>query len=297
MNPFNWNGPEFLVFYLILAVALVAAQVWTRRTREAEAYSTQNTPPLNDPYLVSYLAGGLNGLIRCVTVSLLERNVLSVTTGKKKVVTMDPQAYQQVQSPLEGAVARFFANPHPASEVFKSLPTDPAVTSAGDQYRRPLESAGLLPTPAQRSQNINNALITTLVLASVAIVKLYLANQRGHRNIGFLVILGFVACLTALVMGARRKTGPGKRALQDLKQLFGGLKDRARSGAFEAVSPADVAFVAAVFGLGALGGSRTVYAKELFPAGSASSSGCGSGCGSGGGGCGGGGCGGCGGGS
>ena len=86
-------------------------------------------------------------------------------------------------------------------------------------------------------------------------------------------------------MGLSGKTRPGKLALADLKQLFTGLRDRAKSGAFDSVSPADVAFVAAVFGIGALGGARKVYANELFPV--ASSDGGSSGCGSGGGGTGG----------
>ena len=301
MNPFNWNGPEFLAFYLILTVCLIGAQWWMRRTREAEAHVPANTPQLNDPYLVSYLAGGVNGLIRCVMVSLLERNVLLVQNTKEKDVVLDSRALSLVQSPLEGAVARFFVSPTAASKIFKGLKGDPAVTSAAEQYKARLEAAGLLPSVQQRSQNLQNALTVMLMLGSVAAVKLYLAYLRGHRNVAFLFLLGFAAGIASLVVANRRQALPGRQALQDLKQLFGGLKDRTKSGAFESVSPADVAFVTAVFGVAALGGSRQMYAKDLFPA-AASSSGCGSGCGSSGGdggggsGCGGGGgCGGCGG--
>src|SRR5580692_2318134 len=113
MNPFNWSGPDFLVFYGILAVVCLGAQYWMRRTRESDTSPMSQAPPLTDPYLVSYLAGRANGLIRCVTISLLERNVLRMTGGKKSnQLVMDPEEYKrQVQSPVEGSVSRFFARP------------------------------------------------------------------------------------------------------------------------------------------------------------------------------------------
>lgn len=66
MNPFDWNAPEFLPFYLILTIALIGVQLWMRRTRETEAHVPAQTPQLTDPYLAAFLAGGANGLIRCV---------------------------------------------------------------------------------------------------------------------------------------------------------------------------------------------------------------------------------------
>ena len=200
--------------------------------------------------------------------------------------------------PIEAMVLNFFDHGHLAREVFNGLSREPAVTLVGDGYRASLEEAGLLPNAEQRKMNTRNALSVMLMLAAVAVVRLYLAEARGHRNVGFLCVLSITACIASLVFAQRRLTHFGRVALADLKQLFGGLQARAHGG-FESVSPADVAFLSALFGVAALGGARQLYAKELFPA-SASSSGCGSSCGSsgggdGGGGCGGGGCGGCGG--
>ncbi len=300
MNPFDWNGPEFLAFYLILSIAMIGAQVWMRRTREAEAHVPAQTPKLTDPYLVAFLAGGVNGLIRCVTVALLERKVLTLVDEKKGEVLMDPAQAGLLQSPLESAVARLFDHKKPAFEVFKELAKSPPVTLAGEQYRVSLEAAGLLPSKDQRSANSMQAMVVMGMLAAVAAVKLLLAMARGRHNVLFLIFLSVAACIVSLVLSQRRLTVPGRDALADLKQLFGGLKDKTKSGTFSNVSPVDVAFVSAVFGVAALGGSRQMYAKSLFPA---SSSGCGSSCGSSSGGdgggssCGGGGgCGGCGGG-
>lgn len=303
MNFLDWNGPEFLVFYLILATVCLVAQYWIRRTREAADFqSGDSTPPLNDPYLVSYLAGQANGLIRCVTVSLLERKVLRVSDADKKrqnELVMDPEVYQsQAPSQVEAAVARFFVRPRAAHEVFAGVLKDPAVRSAGEQYQAMLESAGMMPNPQQRSANRSEAWLVVLILALVAGLKLFIAIEAGRKNVDFLIILAIFACVGAGFMARVRPTVRGKAALADLQHLFSGLKDQTKAGIAGTVSPADVAFVAAVFGLGALGGARELYAKQLFP--SASSS-CGSGCGSSGGdsggsSCGGSGCGGCGGG-
>jgi uncharacterized protein (TIGR04222 family) len=303
MNPFDWTGPEFLGFYLVLSITLITAQVWLRRMREVEAYVPANTPKLTDPYLVAYLAGGANGLIRCVAVSLLERKMLIAPGGKGKEseVVFDPTQAPLLESPLEGAVARLFDRNRPAFDIFNELVKASQVTAVGQVYQTSLEAAGLLPNKEQRSTNWKYGLAVAGILAATAAVKVFLALERGHHNIAFLILLGAAASIVSLVVSRSRLTQPGRNALADLKQLLGGLKSQTKSGAFANVSPSDVAFVAAVFGVSALGGSRGMYAKNLFP-GSASSngSGCGSSSssdgGSGSSGCGGGsGCGGCGG--
>jgi uncharacterized protein (TIGR04222 family) len=297
MNPFNWTGPEFLLFYVMLAIGLILAQIILRRSREAEAPLPAQTPQLTDPYLVSYLAGGANGLLRCVMVALLERNLLRPAGGKNKEVEAVPGALGQTNSPIEAAVVQIFNQPRAAWDVFKTVSTG----SVGQNYQESLEQAGLLPNAEQRQSYLRDALVVALILLSVAGVKVALALERGHKNVAFLIILAILSSIVSLVVSKRRLTRQGREALVDLKNLFGGLRDKAKNGQ-PSISPADVAFVSAVFGVAALGGARQMYAKELFPAAS-SSSGCGSGCGSssssdggGGGGCGGGGCGGCGGG-
>ena len=110
MNPFDWNGPDFIVFYLAAAAALIAAQFWMRRMREEEAHSSGNPPQLADPYLVACLAGGVNGLLRCTTVALVEEKVLRVADTKAKdELILDASVHRQAQSPLRDLVANYFA--------------------------------------------------------------------------------------------------------------------------------------------------------------------------------------------
>jgi len=54
MNPFNWPGPEFLLFYLVFGASVLAAQWWRKRSPE----DTPSEPfDLGDPYLIAFLQG------------------------------------------------------------------------------------------------------------------------------------------------------------------------------------------------------------------------------------------------
>jgi hypothetical protein len=54
MNPFDLPGPEFLVFYIVLAALTLAALVLHRRAAE----SAGSPVTLSHPYQVAYLRGG-----------------------------------------------------------------------------------------------------------------------------------------------------------------------------------------------------------------------------------------------
>jgi hypothetical protein len=65
MNPFDLPGPQFLVFYGVLATLTILAAALA--TRQAE----NGVPPrvnLSDPYGIAYLRGGKNEALRLATV-------------------------------------------------------------------------------------------------------------------------------------------------------------------------------------------------------------------------------------
>jgi uncharacterized membrane protein YgcG len=135
------------------------------------------------------------------------------------------------------------------------------------------------------------------------LIKIVVALSGGHTNIQFLIILTVAFGFAAYAISRPRLTAKGEALLDNLRMLFGNLKDRALS-IRPSSSPNELALLAAVFGIGAIPASAFPYAKKLYPkaasSGSTFVSSCGSSCGSssgsscGGGGCGGG-CGGCGG--
>jgi uncharacterized protein (TIGR04222 family) len=142
----------------------------------------------------------------------------------------------------------------------------------------------------KRARNLR-AWIAAVVIFGIGVAKIVIAENTGHHNVTFLIILTVVFTLLAFGLSLPRRTRAGDRMIEDLRTLFEGLKQRSaeiQTGA----SPNEYALMAAVYGMATI-----PDAKKLFPKGGSS---CGSGCGSDGGSSsscgGGGGCGGCGGG-
>jgi uncharacterized protein (TIGR04222 family) len=132
------------------------------------------------------------------------------------------------------------------------------------------------------------------VLLGVAGIKLFVALNTGHGNVGFLLLMAAVFWILLFVMYRRHRTKLGDQALAELRILFARLQRRS-----DTLKPGgeteEAALLAAVFGVAALPEMSFGYMRQVFPQKSSASNSCGSsGCGAGGCGGGGGGCGGCG---
>src|SRR5687767_591732 len=82
MNPFDLPGPQFLLFYTILAGIVLGALVFWRRRAELSAAPARID--LSDPYLIAYLRGGEMEVLRVAehansdqSSSILEKEGLS----------------------------------------------------------------------------------------------------------------------------------------------------------------------------------------------------------------------------
>src|SRR5215475_9704967 len=113
MNPFDLNGPEFLVFYLGLSVLVIIGLVLARRALE-----TSSAPKLDlsDPFLIAYLRGSEPELLRVATVSLIDRGLLVVTGTQLK--RADNGSAERVRHPVEKALLQKFAQPDEAASIF-----------------------------------------------------------------------------------------------------------------------------------------------------------------------------------
>lgn len=295
MNPFDFSGPVFLVFYVVLSIAVIGGIVFLRRW-----FESPQTPriDLSDPLLIAFLRGGHSEAMRVAAVSLIDRGLLicSVT----RLQTAAKARTEAVRRPIEKALLEKFALGGEAASMFK----DWKLRSACDEYEQKLKKVRLLPDDSVTLVRITIFASALLILAGVGISKLMLAFTRGRPNVCFLVVLVVVAIVIAAKQSFPRLTESGKAMLQDVKHLYADLKDRSfqlKPGG----ATIEPMMLAAVFGVGALAGDGFGYTKTLFPRAKTSSesscsSGCGGACGSscgsscGGGGCGGG-CGGCGG--
>lgn len=296
-NPFDLRGPEFLVFYLILGVAVNIIFKYLMLGREKQEAPAQWDS--SDPYKIAFLRAGVNEVLRVVTVSLIDRGLLKASQDKIKA---EKNAKHVVRKPVEKAVVEFFSDADQPNGLF----LDDGSRKAAEEYRRPLESEGLIAGDARMGRRAAFFYAALLVLLGVSLVKIAVALSRGRHNILFLIILTGVFCYWAVTIRNRERTGAGDEIMRRMSERFTTLKAniaRIRPGG----TTNDLSFLIAVFGLTALSGAYFPYVKSLFPkaasyGGTNYSGGCGSGgCGSSGssgcgGGCGGGGCGGCGGG-
>jgi uncharacterized protein (TIGR04222 family) len=295
MNPFDYTGPEFLLFYLGLAALVIIGLVLSRQYFESTAAPKID---LSDPYLIAYLRGGEVATMRVATFSLIDRGLLLVDGSSiKRAENVSPEA---VRRPIEKLLLEKFRLPQESTLIYQ----DTALKEACKPYAQTLRAARLLPDESVNQARMIRLVIACFVLSAVAVVKIIIALDRGRTNIGFLVILMIVAIVVAVAISFPRLTQAGKAMLGDVQNLYSGLRDRAfllqPGGA--TIEPL---MVAAAFGLHELSGTGFSYMKVLFPWGATSassscastsscnsscSSSCGSSCG---GGCGGG-CGGCG---
>jgi uncharacterized protein (TIGR04222 family) len=288
-NPLDLPGPQFLVFYVIVAVLTLGLLYAVRSAGEAGPAPRLD---VGDPYLIAYLRGGPHEALRVATVTLIDRGLLQADESNRTVVA--PARFTRPQHPLEQALMRHFEQSHLATTVFGS----PELNAACNDYEHRLTTLGLLPDATRKAARRRLLATALVVLVGLALAKLGVALARGRTNVLFLIVLAVVAAVMATVVCMPRLTTRGQTLLADLRRLFARLRDR--SGQLtRGAATADAALLAAVFGLGALP-SAFAYARTLYPRATSSGSGfgssCSASCGSSCGGGDGGGCGGCGGG-
>ncbi len=266
MNPFDFSGPEFLLFYALLtAVALLAQRYW-RLSRESREV-TQSPPRLTDPYEIAYLRGGPNELTRVAVISLIQRKALTVI--KNDSLIADPE-FAPPSHPLEDLIFKFFRAQHKGYEVLK----DSWVSIREKElYQEGLVSKGLLLAPDQISRRRLDAAIVAAGLVLVSATKIAIALSRGHHNIGILIVCTLFAAAGCFAVANGRQSPLGVETIKGLTELFD------KRFATNATSVEQVVLVAAVCGLPAYAAIGYPYAKKLFPQ-AGSSSTCGSSCGS-----------------
>ena len=89
MNPFDLYGPQFLAFYAALTVATMIVVVVLRRRRELARWSSVE---LTDPYLIAYLRGGKNEVIRTAIISLVDRGLLEVVDSNLQTTAVGSES-------------------------------------------------------------------------------------------------------------------------------------------------------------------------------------------------------------
>ena len=299
-NPFDLRGPEFLLFYLLLGVAVTTVVMLLRHRGEPQQ---AGTAPLTDYLKIAYLRGGSVEAIRVASLALMDRGLLELADAHhiKTAVESLPAGLQ----PTEERLLEACRQPVRAS----SLLDDTALQIAATVECEPqLVRAGLLPDDRLKRVWTGLRTMALLFLGSVAALKIVIALSRGRTNVVFLIVLSAAFGAIIYLVTNPSRTAAGDAMLADLRTLFAALKTRAGFRRYAAGTGGhELALLAAVFGATSLpavaGPMQTLFRKPEprsrsscgSSCGSSSGSSCGSSGGSscGGGGCGGG-CGGCG---
>ncbi|PHV29003.1 hypothetical protein CSQ93_07540 [Janthinobacterium sp. BJB426] len=298
-NPFDWSGPWFLLAYLIFG-ALVYYSVRELLIRMELRNPHAQLSLADDPYRIAFLRGGALEAVKIAAIVLVDRGLLRADGPLLETASADSLRF--ASHDIERDVLQLYLGRQGHS---KELAEQADMLPSCRAYQDTLTRQELLVGPPLLRRRERITWPAHYLLLTVAAVKAVIAISRQHYNLLFLALLLAIFLLMLRGLRTQPTSWSAQRLLTDLRMLFGRLNMRAarlQAGS----SSADMALLAAIFGLGALPLSVYAYVAELYPVprqntgGDSSSGGTGdssSGGGDGGGGDGGGsGCGGCGGG-
>jgi len=283
MFPFNLPGPQFLVFYALFAVAVIAGLFFVRRRGEEGTL-----PPggANDPLLLACLRGGPSEVIRIATLGLIDRGLLTVS-GRTITRSANPEA---VDRRVEKEILK---RSEQGADIDLILLRSAAQRIAKEDYEDQLIRLRLVPDSELANRRIRLMILALAVLLGVGGFKLFVALQAGRSNVGFLIGMMVIATIVVVHYSRPYRTALGDSYLESIRSMFNGLRERAstiRPGS----GSRELLWLTALFGAAMLPSAAFPFVEELWPRASSTggSTGCGSssggsGCGGGGGGCGG----------
>ena len=301
-NPFDFRGPEFLVFFVFLSFFTILIVYFLRAWGEDDGLDETGLAKkiAQDPYQIAFLRGGRFESLRVSVISLIERGLLKI--DGEHLCCDDKEAVEKVRRPLDKAVLTKIGYKGRASE----LTTDEVALAEADTIGQPLKEMKLLPDDALLARRRTIMVLGILFLIAIAVVKIVVAFSRGHTNVIFLIFMTLIACVIVMAVMRRYRTTKGERIYKSLQQYYDSLKKR-RDAIQIDHQKGEMTFLLAVFGVALLPTAIQELVKPLHltpgpgerggsfwggSCGGSSSCGGASGCGGGGGGCGGGGCGG-----
>src|SRR5262249_4071554 len=156
---------------------------------------------LADPYQIAWLRGGTPEAVRIAVLSLLDRKLidLDVTGVAAHVVKSAARAGPAIERAVLDCCSS-------GSIGLRQLASEPRVDAAAEQSRHRLQQLGLVPPEDQIHRRWLLLTLAAGALVVVALIKLDLAVERGHSNVGFLIMLAVAAPFAAWLPTRRRRT-------------------------------------------------------------------------------------------
>ena len=296
VNVFDWRGPDFLVFYVVLYLVCLAAAIWLRRSLRTPGDDIgAMTAPALDGYSLAFLNGGPVLAVNTAIVSLASRKAISVDKSARSLTSLAPEppfthplekvVYQAAQGATGNSIANVRASVlGPISEMAQNL-----------------QREGLLVDVETARKAVLVPLLVALAPVAAGVVKIFIGISRD-RPVTYLVLMCIASVFISLIACARRprRSRKGDAVLNLLRSRY--AEPRRFAAIRMGASPAELTVLMGLFGMNALAGTefsslRLALTPPANAGGGLGAGSCGSSCGGGGGwgGGGGGGCGGCGG--
>jgi uncharacterized protein (TIGR04222 family) len=286
-NPFNWQGPDFLVFYVILFPVCFLLGLRLRWQRRIPADTTNLDLSGLDGYPAAYLNGGPRLTVNAAIANLVRLGAVRVDVKRRRLIGLSPEP--TLDDPLEQRIYDTAAKSTDGASVSHArVVANLAVASIAEG----LQSRGLVMTrDAARRATTQPILVAALAIV-IGVIKIVVGISRD-RPVGYLTVLCLVSLLVSVFVLGRPplRSRRGDVALDRLKQTW--INRKLIKGNLSALPTAEFVTIVGVVGIAALAGTELaeLHKSVLRENDGGSSGGCsgggGGGCGGGGGGCGG----------
>ena len=257
-NPFDWSGPSFLLAYLIFgALVYYLARELLIRMELRNPHAQLSLA--DDPYRIAFLRGGALEAVKIAAIVLVDRGLLRADGPLLETASADSLRF--ASHDIERDVLRLYLGRQGHS---KELAVQADMLPSCRAYQETLTQQELLVGPPLLRRRERITWAAHWLLLTVAAVKAVIAISRQHYNLLFLALLLAIFLLMLRGLRTQASSWSAQRLLTDLRMLFGRLNQRAarlQAGS----SSADMALLAAIFGLGALPLSVYAYVAELYP--------------------------------
>lgn len=282
MNPLDWTGPNFLVFFVVtflLAMLLTWVLGWLLRTPADE-------PPDSaldlSPYEAAYLAGGNEMLTSATIARMIQDGIVTADSTKWRFKTQGslPPDAPEIDRTIYAVIDSESKDGCKPSNIF------PHVISAAAPIRRNLEELGLLLTSDQLLRIRLISILPMVALLLLGVMKIVVGITRD-RPVQLLVALLFFATVVTFFVFLRSmlRSRRGDRALALIRKRHAALETQSARRISE-MAGHDLMFAVGLFGLTYLSGTHMTDLRSMLSAAesSPSSSSCSTtSCGSGGG--------------
>lgn len=257
-NPFYWTGPWFLAAYLVFGLAVyygVRELLLRQELRNPHAQLSL----ADDPYRIAFLRGGALEAVKIAAIVLVDRGLLRADGPLLETASADSLRF--ASHDIERDVLRLYLGRQGHS---KELAAQADAFPSCNEYRQSLTDQELLVGPPLLRRREKYTWVAHYLLLTVALVKAIIAVSTGHYNLLFLAIMTAAFLLKLRGLRTSPTSSAARRLLSDLRMLFSRLN--LRSSRLQAGNgSADMALLAAIFGIGALPPAVYPYLLDLYP--------------------------------